>query len=85
MTQQLLCRQLEGVALDQAISLPREQLEQGLSLQGLLLFRNELKLDTAQAISDLKQGQVPIFYICSILENMQTCMCCLVAACKVKV
>ena len=63
MTQQLLCRQLEGVTLEQAIALPREQLEQGLSLQGLLLFRNELKLDTSQAISDLKQGQVRISYL----------------------
>ena len=63
MTQQLLCRQLEEVTLEQAIALPREQLEQGLLLQGLLLFRNELQLDTAQAISDLKQGQVQISYL----------------------
>ena len=40
------------------MAVPREELEQGLHLLALLLFRNEVKVDTAQAIADLKQGQV---------------------------
>ena len=36
----------------------REELEGGIELRGLLLFRNELKPDTATAILDLKGAQV---------------------------
>ena len=59
------------MTLEQAIVLPREQLEQGLHLQGLLLFRNELKPDTPQAVSDLKQGQVTqsFLYITPALDT----------------
>ena len=46
------------MSLQQALAVPREELEQGMHLLALLLFRNEVKLDTAQAIADLKQGQV---------------------------
>lgn len=41
----------------------REELEVGMELRGLLLFRNELKHDTAAAILDLKGAQVSSKYL----------------------
>lgn len=40
--------------------MPRDELESGLSLLALLLFRNELKPDTAEAVLNLKAGQVSL-------------------------
>ena len=40
--------------------MPRDEVESGLSLLALLLFRNELKPDTAEAIQHLKAGQVSL-------------------------
>lgn len=39
-------------------SMTRDQIENGLDLMGLVLFRNELKHDTKQAIRELKNGGV---------------------------
>mmetsp|Transcript_165532 Transcript_165532/g.293146 ORF Transcript_165532/g.293146 Transcript_165532/m.293146 type:complete len:1415 (+) Transcript_165532:148-4392(+) len=39
-------------------SLRRDDLEQGLSFSGLLLFRNEIKNDSPQALEILKAGQI---------------------------
>ena len=44
--------------VQQAASLSRDVLESNLDLLALLLFRNELKPDTAEAVQHLKQGQV---------------------------
>lgn len=44
--------------VQQAVASSRDELESGLHAIALLLFRNELKSDTAQAIRDLKAGQV---------------------------
>ena len=52
------CRSLGRVDVQQAVALSRDELESGLHAIALLLFRNELKLDTAAAIQDLKAGQV---------------------------
>lgn len=46
------------MSAEQAMALPRAELEAGMQLLGLLLFRNELQPETTAAISDLKQGQV---------------------------
>ena len=43
--------------------LPREELESDLELVGLLLFRNDLKEDSAKAIFDLKQGATRVVMI----------------------
>mmetsp|Transcript_9419 Transcript_9419/g.15216 ORF Transcript_9419/g.15216 Transcript_9419/m.15216 type:complete len:1314 (+) Transcript_9419:53-3994(+) len=37
---------------------PRDKLEQGLIFSGLFLFRNEMKVDSPQAVSDLRDGGV---------------------------
>ena len=44
--------------VQQALASSRDELESGLHAIALLLFRNELKPDTAKAIQDLKAGQV---------------------------
>ncbi|CAJ1416427.1 unnamed protein product [Effrenium voratum] len=43
---------------DQVRSMPREQLEHDVSVCGLLLFRNEMKADSPDAIQSLKEGSV---------------------------
>ncbi|KAJ2334300.1 hypothetical protein GGI00_001917, partial [Coemansia sp. RSA 2681] len=43
-------------AAKEVARLPREHMESGCSLVGLLLFRNKLKDDTAQAIAELRAG-----------------------------
>ena len=52
------CRSLGVLPPQEAAAMSRDELEADLHLLALLLFRNELKPDTAQAITDLKQGQV---------------------------
>lgn len=44
--------------MQQAASLSRDELESGLNMLALLLFRNELRPDTAEAVQHLKHGQV---------------------------
>ena len=44
--------------LEQAAALSRAEMESGLDMLALLLFRNELKPDTAEAVQSLKAGQV---------------------------
>ncbi|DBA79899.1 TPA: hypothetical protein ACH3X1_008117 [Trebouxia sp. C0004] len=51
-------RCLGVVPVHQAAALSRNELEAGLDLLALLLFRNELKPDTAEAITQFKEGQV---------------------------
>ncbi|DBB17796.1 TPA: hypothetical protein ACH3X3_002824 [Trebouxia sp. C0006] len=51
-------RCLGVMPVNQAAALSRDELEAGLNLLALLLFRNELKPDTAEAINHLKEGQV---------------------------
>lgn len=49
---------------DQDISAtPREELESGIDLIGLLLFKNDLKEDSAQAIAELKAGATRVVMI----------------------
>ena len=54
----VLTRCLGVMPVNQAAALSRDELEAGLDLLALLLFRNELKPDTAEAITHLKEGQV---------------------------
>ena len=54
----VLSRCLGVMPVNQAAALSRDELEAGLNLLALLLFRNELKPDTAEAITHLKEGQV---------------------------
>lgn len=44
-------------------TLPRAELEQGLTICGLLLFRNDVKPDSAQAIDELKKGATRVVMI----------------------
>eukprot|EP00929_Paragymnodinium_shiwhaense_P036539 TRINITY_DN19569_c0_g1_i4.p1 TRINITY_DN19569_c0_g1~~TRINITY_DN19569_c0_g1_i4.p1 ORF type:complete len:1292 (-),score=164.98 TRINITY_DN19569_c0_g1_i4:385-4260(-) len=46
------------MAPNDIVSMPRDQLEADLQLLGLLLFRNEMKPDSLQAIEDLKAGSI---------------------------
>lgn len=54
----VLGRCLGVVPVHQVAAVSRDELEAGLDLLALLLFRNELKPDTAEAINQLKDGQV---------------------------
>lgn len=58
------CRSLGAMSVQQAASLSRDELESGLSLLALLLFRNELKPDTTDAVQSLKRGQVSAAELC---------------------
>ncbi|KAJ1717875.1 hypothetical protein LPJ61_007090, partial [Coemansia biformis] len=49
-------RDLGAVDLDSVARMSREELEDGCSLAALLLFRNQLKEDTAAAIRELREG-----------------------------
>ncbi|KAL3158258.1 hypothetical protein ABBQ38_010509 [Trebouxia sp. C0009 RCD-2024] len=51
-------RSLGAIPVQQAASLSRDELESGLDMLALLLFRNELRSDTAEAVQHLKHGQV---------------------------
>lgn len=44
--------------IDELLSMPREELENGLHFVALLLFRNEIKPDSRGAIETLKSGKV---------------------------
>ena len=61
------------MSVQQAASLSRDDLESGLDMLALLLFRNELKSDTAEAVQSLKHGQVsaadlfPAMFCCTVL------------------
>ena len=52
------CRNLGKVRPEVVVDQSRDQLEGGLTFIGLLIFRNELKPDTRDAILDLKAGHV---------------------------
>lgn len=74
--------------IQQAVSLPRQELETGLQAIALLLFRNELRPDTAPAIEDLKAGLVclptlvpcwPCAYL-SLQWQMPLCLAAAVSA-----
>eukprot|EP00873_Tetraselmis_striata_P045781 jgi/Tetstr1/466045/TSEL_010632.t1 len=54
----LSCKTLEGLSDDEIAIIDRDSVEKDLNLMGLIGFRNELKHDTAQAIGDLKDGDV---------------------------
>lgn len=54
----MLSRCLGVMPVNQAAALSRDELEAGLNLLALLLFRKELKADNAEAITHLKGGQV---------------------------
>lgn len=56
------------MSVQQAASLSRDELESGLDMLALLLFRNELKPDTAEAVQHLKQGQVSAAVPCRTLH-----------------
>jgi len=43
---------------DKLVDMTRDQIEDGLSVCGLLLFRNEMKRDSPQAIEELKAGGI---------------------------
>ncbi|KAJ3104777.1 hypothetical protein HDU97_008845 [Phlyctochytrium planicorne] len=45
-----------SIALEDAIRMTRDELEAGAQLVGLVLFRNELKPDTGDALDDLRDG-----------------------------
>ncbi|KAJ3217373.1 hypothetical protein HDU67_008075 [Dinochytrium kinnereticum] len=51
------------VSLDEAMKMSREELEAGAGLAGLVLFRNELKHDTADALDELRDGGCRIVMI----------------------
>ncbi|KAF4666598.1 hypothetical protein FOZ61_009538 [Perkinsus olseni] len=55
----LSCRRLPPrVAVEEMVAMPREVLEKDLRLVGLLLFKNEVKPDSALAINMLREGDV---------------------------
>lgn len=51
-------KDLGSMSDDQVRNMPREQLERDVSVCGLLLFRNEMKADSPDAIESLKEGSV---------------------------
>ena len=65
------------MSVQQAVSMSRDELESGLNMLALLLFRNELKPDTAEAVQSLKHGQV------SAAELFPAVLCCAVLCCAV--
>ena len=46
------------LSLDQVVEMSRDELEAGLKLRGLLLFRNEVKPDSAEALTELKEADI---------------------------
>lgn len=65
------------MSVQQAVSLPRDELESGLNMLVLLLFRNELKPDTAEAVQSLKHGQVSAAELCCVML-FGAMLCCAV-------
>ena len=61
------------MSVQQAVLLSRDELESGLNMLALLLFRNELKPDTAEAVQSLKRGQV------STTELYCVMLCCAIS------
>ena len=53
-----LCRVLDVGRPEQVAALSRDAVEQDLAFLGLIVFRNELKSDSRDAILALKQGYV---------------------------
>lgn len=51
-------RSLGHISAEEAVKLDRDDVEAQLTWNGLILFRNELKPDTADAITQLKEGWV---------------------------
>ncbi|KAL2914989.1 hypothetical protein HK105_205533 [Polyrhizophydium stewartii] len=45
-----------GTTAEEVLSWPREQVERGADMAGLMLFRNELKPDTEAALNELREG-----------------------------
>ena len=48
----------------------RQEMEQGMRLEGVLLFRNELKVDTRESVDKLKEGGSQVVMITG--DNAQT-------------
>lgn len=65
--------------MQQAASLSRDELESGLDMLALLLFRNELRSDTAEAVQHLKHGQVSAAMQCHAVPSCG--VLCLVVLC----
>ncbi|KAI9277641.1 hypothetical protein BY458DRAFT_585318 [Sporodiniella umbellata] len=53
----------QDITLEQIKSMSRDELEEGCSFTGFVLFRNMLKHDTAQAIAELKGGDTRVVMI----------------------
>eukprot|EP00928_Gymnodinium_smaydae_P013850 TRINITY_DN15027_c1_g1_i1.p1 TRINITY_DN15027_c1_g1~~TRINITY_DN15027_c1_g1_i1.p1 ORF type:complete len:1307 (-),score=256.90 TRINITY_DN15027_c1_g1_i1:267-4187(-) len=47
-----------GYSPQQIADMPRDELERGVDICGLLLFRNEIKIDSAEAIQQLRDGGI---------------------------
>lgn len=54
----LACRSVAPAEVGHLMTAPRGKLETGLELMGLLLFRNELKADTTEALAELHRGDI---------------------------
>eukprot|EP00976_Prorocentrum_cordatum_P064364 1177470-Prorocentrum_minimum.AAC.2 len=54
----LACRDLDADEAERVAELGQGDVEKGLTLLGLLIFRNQLKPETSAAIRQLKQGEV---------------------------
>ncbi|KAI9216889.1 hypothetical protein BC828DRAFT_409004 [Blastocladiella britannica] len=60
------------MSVDAAIHQPRDDAESGLTLLGLVVFRNTLKPDTKDAIEDLQKGVVRTIMVSG--DNVFTCV-----------
>ncbi|KAI8842943.1 hypothetical protein BC829DRAFT_401448 [Chytridium lagenaria] len=56
-------REIVGVSVEEAMGMTREELERGAVIEGLVLFRNELKDDTGDALEELRDGGCRIVMI----------------------
>lgn len=70
-------KSLGSIRSEEATSLSRNAVEEGLSFSSLLVFRNELKPDTRDAIIDLKSGAVRPVMITGGARLSSFCPCTL--------
>jgi magnesium-transporting ATPase (P-type) len=47
-----------NLSIEEVIAMSRDDLEDGLKLRGLLLFRNEVKPDSAEALTELREADI---------------------------
>lgn len=47
-----------GISLDEVLCLSRDEVEENLEFTAFILFRNELKTDSQEAIEEIKAGEV---------------------------